>query len=91
MRYLWILLILSIFILLMFWYYYMVVSDPCSHPIPEYLVERQAGGIKDHYDRRVYYSNQWGSPEIDGPDRCMPDMCFWDTGVLHCRSPSVDK
>ena len=57
-------------------------KDPCNHKVPEFT--ELDGTLRDFYGRRAYYSDQWGSPEIDGPDKNMPSSCFWLRGVLHC-------
>jgi hypothetical protein len=28
----------------------------------------------------------WGNPIFDGPDRCLPDHCWWKSGILYCKN-----
>lgn len=44
--------------------------------------------VEEHYRRRrrVFASKRWGDVHHDGPDRAMPDDCYWFRGMLHCRS-----
>lgn len=40
----------------------------------------------DHDDTTYYLTTEWGDIHTDGPDRCLPDSCYWQAGVLHCAS-----
>lgn len=59
-------------------------QDPCSYPLPPYLANPPES-LRVHSTKKMYYTKNWGNPQQDGPDRCMPDTCFWLHGVLHCR------
>ena len=44
------------------------------------------GSVRDHYSKRGAFSSKcWGSVHMDGPDRAMPDQCYWLDGILHCK------
>ena len=34
--------------------------------------------------------NLWGSPSNDGPDKSLPFSCYWEGGLLHCRTQRKD-
>lgn len=55
-----------------------------DYPLPPALSDPPLS-LREHYaDRAFYASQQWGGPDHDGPDRCLPKTCYWHTGILHC-------
>jgi len=41
--------------------------------------------IQTHYKKRGRLCQHWGSPTRDGPDRNMPDDCYWRHGFMWCK------
>lgn len=58
--------------------------NPVDRAIPAVLAD-PPGTLRDHY-ARAYRADAWGGPRVDGPDRSMPDQCYWFGGTLHCAS-----
>ena len=65
-----------------------VWRNPVDRAIPAVLAD-PPGTLRDHY-ARAYSATVWGGPHNDGPDRSMPDQCYWHAGTLHCAS-AFDK
>lgn len=59
-----------------------VWRNPLDHAIPAALAD-PPGTLRDHY-AQAYKAQQWGGPQVDGPDRLLPHSCYWFEGVLHC-------
>lgn len=80
-----VLLCVGLFVALIVSWYWMVTYHP-SHmgPVPEELstVPPELGDPQHTY----YSARVWGGPDVDGPDRNLPDTCFWYGGILHCRN-----
>jgi hypothetical protein len=57
-----------------------------DHAIPEYLQDPPESLAQHLHRQHMYYTENWGGPFQDGPDRCLPDSCHWLGGVLHCCS-----
>lgn len=60
------------------------VYSPVDAPLPAELSD-PPGTMKAHADARMFAARTWGNASVDGPDRCMPEHCFWRDGVLVCR------
>lgn len=56
-------------------------NDEMDAPVPDSISER--GSIQEFYMARK--GKDWGNAERDGPDKCMPDRCYWKNGILICK------
>lgn len=85
----------ALFILIGSWGFMYMILIPHSNymidcPIPEYVQDPPVNLVV-HEQLRTYVSDKWGNPNTDGPDRCMPETCYWKDGKLHCSERALRK